>query len=135
MSESVEACGARFFDKEREDLGRAVQVSARPRKGSTLTLVDVTGAEPELARILTRLDRGRLRIHWEDAAQTCYVFTWASGYSNGADVRIQGILERHTGHELEGWTAKAIPAPAPPRARPDTGPVASWNSGRLKRPW
>ena len=135
MSESVEACGARFFDEGREDLGRAVQVSARPRKGSTLTLVDVTGAEPELARILTRLDRGRLRIHWENAARTCYVFTWASGYSNGPDVRIQGILEPHTGHELEGWAAKAAPPPTPSRAKPDNAPLNSWNAGRLKRTW
>jgi hypothetical protein len=133
MIEPVQVCGARFFDKVNQDLGRAVQVTTRVRKCSTLTVVDVTGAEPELAHILTLLDRGRLRIHWEDAARTCYVFRWASGYSNASDVRIQGILEPRTGRELDRWTPKATQAPA--KAPPDSGRVASWNQGRPKRPW
>jgi len=133
MSVAVEPCGARFFDKGQEDLGRAVQVTVRHRKDSTLTVLDVAGAEPELARVLTRLDRGRLRIHWEDVARTCYVFTWASGYSNGPDVRIQGMIEPQTGRELEGWMAKAAPPPRP--ARIESSAPQGWNSGHPKRPW
>jgi hypothetical protein len=134
MNEPSPPCAARFFDKVKQDLGRAVQVKTWLRSGSTLTIVDVVGADPELARALTLLDRGRLRIHCEDSAQTCYVFNWASGYGNGTDIRIQGMLEPRTGHELEGWAAK-MPAKPTPRARTDNGPIASWNQGRPKRAW
>jgi hypothetical protein len=133
MSESTPPCGARFFDKVKQDLGRAERVTTRLRSGSTLTVIDVTGAEPALARALTLLDRGRLRIHCEDDARTCYVFTWASGYGNGADVRIQGVLEPRTGREMQGWMAKApVPATKP---RPAPAAVNSWNPVRPKRPW
>jgi hypothetical protein len=137
MNEILEPCGARFFDKLREDLGRAVRVTTRVRSGSTLTVLDVSGAEPKLARALTLFDRSRLRIHWENAAQTCYVFRWASGYENGSDVRIQGVLEPHTGRELEGWTARApeTTAAPTPKAGADSGTGASWNLGRPKRTW
>lgn len=135
MSEAFELCGARFFDTSRDDLGRAVRVTTRIRSGTTLTVLDVTGAEPKLARALTLFDRSHLRIHWEDAAHTCYVFSWASGYENGPDVRIQGVLEPRTGRELEDWIAKA-PAPRPtPKDRIDSRPGANWNMGRLKRSW
>jgi hypothetical protein len=137
MNEASEPCGARFFDKLKQDLGRAVRVTTRVRSGSTLTVLDVTGAEPKLARALTLFDRGRLRIHLENVAQTCYVFRWASGYDNGADVRIQGVLEPRTGHELEGWTAKAAEttgAPTP-KATADGGTGVIWDLGRPKRAW
>jgi len=87
MSVAVEPCGARFFDKGRQDLGRAVRLTTRHRSGSTLTVFDVAGAEPALARALVLFDRGRLRIHCEDAARTCYVFRWASGYESGIRLR------------------------------------------------
>jgi hypothetical protein len=133
MSEALQPCGARFFDKLKQDLGRAARVTTRIRSGSTLTVIDVTGAEPKLARALTLFDRGRLRIHCEDAARTCYVFSWASGYSNGPGVRLQGMLEPRTGRELEGWTAReAAPTPKP---RADSGTGVVWNLGRPKRPW
>jgi hypothetical protein len=132
MSEPVPPCGARFFDKVKQDLGRAVQVTTRIREGSTLTVVDVVGAEPGLARALTLLDRSRLRIHCEDAARTCYVFTWASGYGNGQDVRIQGMLEPRTGREMEGWMPR--PVAPPPQPRPEKRPVPSWNP-YPKRGW
>jgi hypothetical protein len=133
MSEVVQPCGARFYDKVRQDLGRAVRVTTRQRSGTTLTVFDVTGAEPALARALVLFDRGRLRIHCEDAARTCYVFRWASGYANGNDVRIQGELEPATGRELEGWMPRAAePAPKP---RVETPPVPSWNLGLPKRRW
>jgi hypothetical protein len=137
MIEMVQPCAARFFDKVKQDLGRAVRVTTRHRSGSTLTVVDVTGAEAELARALVLLDRGRLRIHFEDAARTCFVFAWASGYSNGSDVRIQGMLAPRTGRELEGWTARAA-APVPtPKPAADSGTVArwGWDRGPIKRPW
>lgn len=85
--------GARFFDGTRLNLGRARQVARRESLASTLTVLDVVGAEPELARILCALDRGRLRIEVEDAEHTCYTFRWASGYENGPDIRVQGTLE------------------------------------------
>ena len=134
MNDTTEPCGARFFDKVKQDMGRAVHVTKRLRSGSTLTVVDVTGADPELARALTVLDRGRLRIHCEDSLKTCLVFSWASGYGNGSGIRIQGVLEPHTGRELEGWTAKmAAPAPTPRPAKTDT--FAAWNQPRPKRSW
>ena len=135
MSDAIPPSGARFFNKVNRDLGRAGKVTTHVRRGPALTVVDITGAEPDLTRALTLLDRERVRIHCEDAASTCYVFTWASGYANGSAVRIQGMLEPHTGRELEGWTAKAArPAPTPRPKAPDNTPP-SWNLGRPKRPW
>lgn len=132
MNEAMEPCGARFFDKVKQDMGRAVEVRTRQRSGSTLMVVDVTGADPELARALTLLDRGRLRIHCEDAARTCYVFAWASGYGNGADIRVQGMLEPRTGRELEGWTAKLVAKPTPKAVN---DPMVGRNHLRPRRPW
>jgi len=139
VTDSVPTFGARFYDKEKQDLGRATRIATRvPRNGSTLTTVDVVGAEPALARALGILDHAALRIHCEDEARTCYVFRWASGYGNGAEVRIQGVLEPRTGRELEGWTPRTSATPAPrAEARPDrpVAPVSSWLMGRPKRPW
>jgi len=87
------ARGARFFDESSRDIGRAISVTRRVRPGSVLTTFDVVGAEPELARRLGFWDRQRLRIKYEDLAGTTFQFRWASGYGNGADVRIQGELE------------------------------------------
>jgi hypothetical protein len=128
--------GARFFAKGKQDLGRAARVTARaPRSGSALAVFDVVGAEPALARALSFLDQGTLRIHCEDEVRTCYVFRWASGYGNGADVRIQGVLEPRTGREMEGWT-DAITAPKPePRPQQPPAPAPSWLMGRPRRPW
>jgi hypothetical protein len=82
--------GARFFDDSKRDLGWASQVTRRPPVVSTLTVFDVAGAEPALARSLALLDRRRLRIQCDDAD---YTFRWASGYGNGPDLRVQGVLE------------------------------------------
>ena len=90
--DGVVASGARFFDRGR-DLGWARKVTKRARMVSTLTTFDVAGAEPELAKLLSFLDRGRLRIQCTDLEGTSYEFRWASGYGNGLDVRIQGVLE------------------------------------------
>ena len=83
--------GARFFDEGSSDLGWASAVTKRANAVSTLTVFDVVGAEPGLARSLSFLDRSRLRIEGPDG--TSYKFRWASGYGNGLDVRIQGVLE------------------------------------------
>ena len=91
--EEVVVNGARFFDGNRMDLGHARQVARRVSVASTLTVLDVVGAEPGLARFLSTLDRSHLRIQCEDPARTCYKFRWASGYNNGDGVRVQGILE------------------------------------------
>jgi hypothetical protein len=85
--------GARFFDEASRDLGWAVSVTQRMRPGSLLTTFDVAGAEPELARRLGFWDRRGLRIKYADLAGTTYRFRWASGYGNGQDIRIQGVLE------------------------------------------
>lgn len=131
----MQPCGARFYAKGKQDLGRAAQVTARaPRNGSTLTVFDVVGAEPALSRALSFLDQGALRIHCEDELRTCYVFRWASGYGNGADLRVQGLLEPRTGRELEGWTAP-IAAPKPePRTGQAPAAAPSWLMGRPRRP-
>ena len=125
MSEAVQPYGARFYDKVRQDLGRAVRVTTRHRLGSTLTILDVIGAEPALARALVLFDRGRLRIHCEDDARTCYVFRWASGYANGPDVRIQGELEPSTGQRARGAGYPERPEPTPkPRVEPPPVSIA-----------
>jgi hypothetical protein len=85
--------GARFFDGESRDLGWAKNVTKRASRVSTLTVFDVIGAGPELAQSLARLDRGRLQIQYTDLDGERYRFRWASGYGNGDDVRIQGVLE------------------------------------------
>jgi len=66
-------------------------VTKRESTVSTLTVFDVVGAEPALARSLSFLDRSHLRIEGNDGSS--YKFRWASGYGNGQDVRIQGVLE------------------------------------------
>jgi hypothetical protein len=85
--------GARFFDEASRDLGWATSVTLRTRPGSMLTTFDVAGAEPDLAKRLGFWDRRRLRIKYGDQAGTTFQFRWASGYGNGADVRVQGMLE------------------------------------------
>ena len=94
MDENAEArSGARFFDDTRRDIGWASRVTRRPTVVSTLTVFDVAGAEPALARCLALLDRKRLRIQCDDAEGTSHTFRWASGYGNGASLRVQGVLE------------------------------------------
>ena len=85
--------GARFFDEKKRDLGWAARVSKRDPSLGGLTVLDVATAEPTLALFLRSLDKGRLFVRSADAAGQSYAFTWASGYANGQDIRIQGVLD------------------------------------------
>jgi hypothetical protein len=85
--------GAIFFDEHRRTLGWATRVTRRTPAASLLACFDVAGAEADLASRLALLDHRRLRIECLDEQGTAYQFRWASGYSNGVEVRIQGELE------------------------------------------
>jgi hypothetical protein len=85
--------GARFFDRESRDLGRAARVAKRPPALGGLTVLDVTTAEPVLAAYLRVLDKGKLFVRCDGVEGASYRFAWASGYANGNDIRIQGVLE------------------------------------------
>lgn len=85
--------GARFFDHNRRDLGWAFKVSKRiPRVGS-LTVLDVSTTEAALAASLTSLDNQPLLVQGSGPSSVSYAFSWASGYANGSDIRIQGMLK------------------------------------------
>ncbi len=85
--------GARFFDRKRRDLGWATKVLKRKPSLGGLTVLDVTTSEPSLASCLVTLDRDRLFVTSGDVFGESYAFAWASGYSNGREIRIQGMLE------------------------------------------
>ena len=84
--------GARFFDARKRDLGWATRVSLRKPSLGGLTVLDVTTSEPGLAMSLVTLDHGRLLVKSGDAMGDSWDFVWASGYANGRDIRIQGML-------------------------------------------
>jgi hypothetical protein len=85
--------GARFFDEKERDLGWAAKVSKRHPGLGGLTVLDVATAEPSLALYLRSLDKGRLFVRPTDVLGESFVFTWASGYANGVDIRVQGVLD------------------------------------------
>jgi hypothetical protein len=87
------AVGARFYDHNRRDLGRAARVVKRPPALGGLTVLDVMTAEPVLAAYLRALDKARLVVRCEGAEGASYRFAWASGYANGNEIRVQGVLE------------------------------------------
>lgn len=93
--------GARFFDGKRRDLGWATRVSQRKPLLGGLTVLDVTNSEPGLASSLLMLDKGRLLVESQDAVGGAWDFMWASGYANGHDIRIQGVLV----HVFGVWSA------------------------------
>ena len=84
--------GARFFDENKRDRGRAKQVTQRAHAMGRLTVLDVVTAEPSLASFLSSLDRSGLRVESEKLDGISYKFEWASGYENGTQIRIQGVL-------------------------------------------
>jgi hypothetical protein len=87
------AVGARFFDGHKRDLGWATSVSKRPPSLGHLTVLDVTTSEAGLATTLVTLDKARLFVRSGDSLGDTYAFAWASGYANGHQIRIQGVLD------------------------------------------
>jgi len=85
--------GARFFDEKRRDLGWAGKVSLRKLTLGGLTVLDIATADPSLANYLRSLDKGRLFVHSADTLGESFDFAWASGYANGLEIRVQGVLE------------------------------------------
>lgn len=85
--------GARFFDGKKRDLGWAAKVSKRQPSLGGLTVLDVATLEPSLASSLRLLDKTRLLVQCTGDSGESYAFAWASGYANGAEIRIQGRLE------------------------------------------
>jgi hypothetical protein len=86
------ASSARFFDEKNQDRGWAKKVTRRTRSFGKLTVLDVVTTEGPLASFLTALDKASLRVQCTDDAGESYRFAWASGYENGAAIRIQGLL-------------------------------------------
>ena len=84
--------GARFLDEHRCERGWASKVVKRERSLGRLVVLDVTTADRDLLRFLCGLDRSPLHVQQTGADGTNYQFAWASGYENGATIRVQGIL-------------------------------------------
>jgi hypothetical protein len=93
MEKTNEQAGARFFDEDRRDRGWAGKVTRRAPGLSGLTVLDVASAEPHLASFLTALDKNRLTVQATGVSGESFAFVWASGYSNGQQIRVQGILD------------------------------------------
>jgi hypothetical protein len=85
--------GARFYDRAHRDIGWAGKVDKRPPSLGGLTVLDVMLAEPVLVENLRTLDKSRLVVRCDGLEGSSYRFTWASGYPNGSNIRIQGVLE------------------------------------------
>jgi hypothetical protein len=94
MDSLAEQTGARFFDGRGKDRGWATRVTLRPPVVGRLTVLDVTTGESALASFLRTLDKSRLRVQRQGERAASYVFTWASGYANGAEIRVRGLLDR-----------------------------------------
>ena len=84
--------GARFFDENKRDRGWAKSVIRRANAVGRLIVLDVVTTEASLASFLTGLDKSVLRVQYTDLEGQCFSFAWASGYSNGTGIRVQGIL-------------------------------------------
>ena len=85
--------GAGFYDAGKIFRGRAALVSKRNRALSDLTVIDVVGADASLSSYLAHLDKSRLVVRDGASGDALFNFRWASGYVNGNDIRIQGVLE------------------------------------------
>lgn len=90
---SSEESGARFLDEHRCERGWASKVVKRERPLGRLVVLDVTTADRDLLRFLCELDKSPLQVQQTGADGVNYRFAWASGYENGATVRVQGILQ------------------------------------------
>jgi hypothetical protein len=84
---------AEFFDGDKRSRGSAARVTRRQRALSGLTSLDVAGADGVLATFLTHLDKGPLVVRFATGGDAGFVFRWASGYANGDEIRVQGLLE------------------------------------------
>ena len=85
--------GARFFDVDHRDRGWASKVIKRERSLGRLVVLDVTSTDAGLRSFLSSLDRAPLSVQQTGDEAQSYTFAWASGYENGATVRIQGRLQ------------------------------------------
>jgi hypothetical protein len=92
-SQERDPVGAGFYDGRKTFQGEASLVSRRNRALSELTVLDVVGADPMLASYLAHLDRSRLFIRDRITGDALFTFRWASGYVNGSDIRVQGVLD------------------------------------------
>lgn len=88
----TERGGARFFDEDSRDRGWAAKVTKRVQALTGLTVLDIASSEPMLTDFLTALDKGRLTVQHTDASGERYTFSWASGYENGKEIRVQGVV-------------------------------------------
>lgn len=88
-----EQVGARFFDAEKRDRGWASKVLRRERSLDRLVVLDVTSTDAALRSFLSSLDQAPLSVQQTGDEAESYTFVWASGYDNGATVRIQGRLQ------------------------------------------
>jgi len=86
--------GTVFFDSQKKFRGCASLVSKRGRAQSDLTVIDVVGADAGLTAFLSQLVRGGLVVREPGSGDTLFKFQWASGFVNGQDINIQGILDR-----------------------------------------
>jgi hypothetical protein len=82
-----------FFDNKKKYRGSARVVTPRPPAVSGLTVMDVVGADPDLVAFLTYLDRRGLMVQHPNTGDALFTFRWASGYQNGSDLKVQGMLE------------------------------------------
>ena len=87
-----EQVGARFFDENKRDRGWASKIIRRERSLDRLVVLDVTSTDAALRTFLSTLDRAPLSVQQTGDEAQSYTFAWASGYDNGATVRIQGRL-------------------------------------------
>ena len=93
VAQSLAASGAGFYDGRKAFRGEARLVSKRHRALSELTVIDVVGADAGLASYLAQLDHSRLVVRDRASGDALYTFLWASGYVNGTDIRVQGVLD------------------------------------------
>jgi hypothetical protein len=84
--------GNGFFDGQKKLRGFAGLVTRRSRAQSDLTVLDVVGADAGLTDFLAKLVRSSLVVREPDGGETLFTFQWASGFVNGKDIKIQGIL-------------------------------------------
>jgi hypothetical protein len=88
---SSETGRAQFFDAQKQDRGWAQSVIRRPNAIGRLTVLDVVTSDVHLTAFLQALDHSKLRVQRTEPGVS-YEFAWASGYVNGSEIRIRGLL-------------------------------------------